>query len=124
MSTWSGIDYKLLVDLIHKIISPHALHQQQCENHVQVAALTASSNVGEDRHSDRATALSYIMIRFNWCAADEVNTAHKERGKTSIGRVEGRPRMHMFAEYCDAFNTRAKEARADVGDKKYQRLVE
>ena len=49
--TWNGSDYEPLLDLVHKIIVPHVLHQQRCENHVQMAALTASNNAGEGRRS-------------------------------------------------------------------------
>ena len=33
-SNSSGNDFEPLLDLIHKRIVPHALHQQRCENHM------------------------------------------------------------------------------------------
>ena len=49
--TWSTVDYEPLVDLVHQKNAPHALHQQRCKKHLQMAALTASNNVGEGRRS-------------------------------------------------------------------------
>ena len=80
--TWSTVDYEPLVDLVHHKIAPHALHQQRCENHVQMAALTASNNVGEGRRSDRANALSYIMRAFNRKAVLEVKTLCAKEAST------------------------------------------
>ena len=30
-TTWDGVDYKLLLNLVHKGIATHALHRHQCE---------------------------------------------------------------------------------------------
>ena len=80
-STWNGSDYEPLLDLVHKIIVPHALHQQRCENFVQLAALVASNNTGEGRRSYRAAGLSCIVRSFNRHAAEKVNAMRKEKGK-------------------------------------------
>ena len=42
-STWCGTDYEPLVDLIHGMVVPHAVHQQLAENYVQAAALVSST---------------------------------------------------------------------------------
>lgn len=44
-STWGDVDYNPFVDLVHRNTAPHALHQQQRKNHVQMARLTTSNNV-------------------------------------------------------------------------------
>ena len=80
-STWDDADYEPLVCLIHQKVVPHALHQQRCENHVQMAAYTASTNVREGRRTDRANALSYIVRAFNREAVIEVTS---NRGKRLV----------------------------------------
>lgn len=64
-TTWADVDYKPLVNPVHKNIAPHVLHQQQYKNYVQIAALTTSNNVREYFHSDQATTLLYLMQGFN-----------------------------------------------------------
>ena len=63
--TWSNVEYTPLVNLVHQTIATCNLHQQRCKNHVQMAVLTASNNVGEGRCLDRANDLSYIAKSFN-----------------------------------------------------------
>ena len=105
-----------------KLVDPKQTvhHQQWRENHVQMAALTASNNVSEGRRSDREASLLFIMRRFSRFAADEVNKARKEKGKKNVLRVEGCQNVQLFSAYCDSFNARV--ARADVGEK-YRQLV-
>ena len=70
-----------------KLVDPkQTVHPQRCENHVQMAALSASNNVSEGRRSDRDASLSFIMRRFSRVAADEVNKTRKEKGKKNILR--------------------------------------
>ena len=64
-STWNGSDFELLLDLAHKVIVPHALHQQQCKNHVQMAALMTKNNARDSRLSYQAAGISYIMRPFD-----------------------------------------------------------
>ena len=118
-STWDDADYEPLVCLIHQKVVPHALHQQRCENHVQMAAYTASTNVREGRRTDRANALSYIVRAFNREAVIEVTSS---RGK-KVSRVEGRDRVRLYAKHCDKFNRKAERARASIGQENYRQLV-
>ena len=124
-STWATHDYEPLLDLVHANIAPHALHQQRCENHVQMAALTASNNVGEGRRSDRAAALSYLMRDFNMKSVTEVKSIRNAHGKSDkIDRVEGRQRIQLFADYCDSFNSRVEHTRATAGEEKCRCLLD
>ena len=59
--SWKGVDYTPLVDLVRQRIANHPLHQQRCENHVQIAGLVASTNEGEGRRSDQSNVLKFIM---------------------------------------------------------------
>ena len=72
-TTWQGTNYTPLVDLVHGRIAIHGVHQQRCENHVQMSALVSSTNVIEARRSDRTEGLSYLMRPFNKDAVEEVN---------------------------------------------------
>ena len=84
-----------------------------------MAALTASTGVGEGRRSDRANALSCIMRDFNHGASYDVS---KSRGK-KIKRVEGKDRVSMFASHCSAFNKKVERARSVIGEERYGQLV-
>ena len=70
-STWCGVDYNPLVNLVHRQIALHPIHQQLVENHVQMAALVATTYVEEDRRTWRAMSLSKIMQPFNKNAVDD-----------------------------------------------------
>lgn len=50
-STWDREDYEPLVDVTHKPIVIHAIYQHRAENHIQLAALVARTNVQEDRRT-------------------------------------------------------------------------
>ena len=64
------------------------------------------------------------MRRFSSEAVEEINKDRKEKGKKVIERVEGRQRVEMFSNQCDFFSARAKRARADARDGKYQQLFD
>ena len=126
-STGGSVNYEPLVDLIHGKVAPHALHQQRRENHVQMAALTASTHdVGEGRRTDRSGALSYIMRPFNRDVVLEVkehracNTGAWK--KKTIERVAGRQRVELYGKYCDTFNSRVEASRAAIGDERCQQV--
>jgi hypothetical protein len=63
--TWDGVDYELLVNLVHNKIGSHALHQQLCKTHVQMVALIASTNVNESYRLNLPNVRSYIMCPLN-----------------------------------------------------------
>ena len=129
LTVWPGptFDYEPLVDLIHQKITPHALHQQRCKNHVQMEALTANYNVGEGCRSNQVNALSYIMQDYNRKAtfevaeirADEVSTEKK-----TIDRVEGCKRVHMFTDHCNTFNSGVERSLFMVSNVKYQQILD
>ena len=89
-----------------------------------MATLMASNNVGEDRRSDRAASLSYVMRPFSGVAAEKVNKVHKQKDKKEIERVEGQQRVAMFADHHDSMNLHAKKSRLTVGSSQCQRLTE
>ena len=60
-STWAGEDFEPLLNGVWQDIMPHAMHQQQCENFVQMAALIAKTLVGEARRTWQAIAVSTII---------------------------------------------------------------
>ena len=97
----SDVNYEPLAELVHQTVATHALHQQRCENYVQMAALTASTNVGEGRRTHRSNALSRIMRGFNHESSHDIS---KTRGK-KVNRVEGSNRVRMFAKHINSFHT-------------------
>ena len=77
-----------------KALSAHAIHQQRCENHVQLAALVAATNVGEDRRTWRAIALSCIMRVFNKKAVDAKRVKEpdpKKKSKSPESKEQNEP---------------------------------
>ena len=125
--TWNDIDYSPLVNQVLARIATHAVHQQRCENYVQLAALVASTNVAEDRRTDRANALSYIMRPFNKDAVREVNKRRSldtEKELKPLTRVEGWDRVKMFADQCDTFNSNIKKELDVIGKEKHGEIVQ
>ena len=82
-STWQGVvDYTPIIDLVHKQIAIHPVHQQRCELHVQMAAYVASTNVGEVRRSCRALCLSSIFRPYHqWALEKYQKKRDKENAK-------------------------------------------
>src|SRR5210317_2422865 len=85
-STWAGVDYEPLLDIIHGRIAIQALQQQRYEQMVQTAALFASTNVQEDRRTWRGIARSCLIHPFNKKAVDAKRV---KKGNRNIKRVEG-----------------------------------
>ena len=120
-STWEGVsDYTPIIDVVHKRIAIHPIHQQQCELHVQMAAFVASTNVGEVRRSCRAMCLSTIFRPYHQWALkiyqmkrDEENAklfaAGDKLKKKQVVRVSGSLRMQTLADYADKFTERAED---------------
>ena len=74
-------ELKPLSDAIWSQIAIHAIHQQRCENFVQLAGLIALAGGGEARRSCRAIIVASIIQRFNqWALADQ-NAELKAEGK-------------------------------------------
>ena len=46
----------------------------------------------------------------------------QQKGKT-IARVEGRERIHLYGNHCDAHNKSVAKARNEIGTDKYRQLV-
>ena len=118
-STWDGVDYEPLVDLVHELIVPHAVHQQLAESYVQSAALVAQTNVDEDRRSNRVNALSYVVRDFSKKAKAEI----KAKTGKDVRRVESKDRVRLYSEHCDEFREKVDKAKAILGKEKYKDLV-
>jgi len=44
--------------------------------------------------------------------------------KKTVERVEGRQRIELYGNHCDAFSSKVAASRAAVGDEKYKKLLE
>ena len=80
-SKWDGVNYEPLVDLVHQKVATHPLHQQRYENYVQMAALTASTNVGEGCCTHRSNARFRVMRGFNHEASHDASKTRGKKGK-------------------------------------------
>merc|ERR1712194_816519 len=89
--------------------------RQELHNHVQMAALTASTNVGEGRRSDRSAALSRRMRPFNRDAVLEAKErcagSTGARKKNTVEQVKGRKRIELYGNHCDAFSSKVASSR-------------
>ena len=86
--TWGargGVDYTPLQSVFHGIIAVHPAQNQRVENHVQLAALVRSTNVGQARATDRAMIHSYLVRRYN--VASVVAKKAKINDKTKRDKV-------------------------------------
>ena len=133
-STWKGVsDYTPIIDVVHKRIAIHPIHQQRCELHVQMAAFVASTNVGEVRRSCRAMCLSTIFRPYHQWALkiyqmkrDEENAklfaASDKLKKKQVVRVLGSLRIQTLADYANKFTEWAEDIQGQISDEKYEEI--
>jgi len=124
-STWCGVDYNPLVNLVHRRIALHPIHHQRVENHVQMAALVATTHVEEDWRTWRAMSLSIIMRPFNENTVDDKKQKVVDQKKREkIIRIEGQERVEQFVDHCDDFDAKVCKEMEKLGTKKFNYLCE
>ena len=102
--TWGGVDYTPLQSVFHSIIVVHPTKKKHVENHVQLAALIRSTNVGQARVTARAMIHSYLVRQYN--VASVVAKKAKINNKTKRDKVvwtKDKERIMGFANYMDKF---------------------
>ena len=103
----------------------HAIHQQRVENHVQLAALVASTNVLEDRRTWRAIMESCLVRLFNKKALDKKRSNETDKTKRDkITRVEGDKRIEQFGDMCNDFDANVNAEHTSFGSEKLNTLLE
>ena len=107
---------KPLRDAIWSQVSIHAIHQQRCENYVQLSGLISLTGVGEARRSCRALAISSIIRRFNHWGLAQRNKELMAEGKQAIKQLQGSPKTRLFLQFLDKFVEEADLARIELGD--------
>mmetsp|Transcript_31076 Transcript_31076/g.74102 ORF Transcript_31076/g.74102 Transcript_31076/m.74102 type:complete len:1200 (+) Transcript_31076:150-3749(+) len=133
-NTWTNC-YDPIVDMVHKRIAIHPIHQQRCENHVQMAALVASTSVNEVRRTSRCIALSGILRPFHQAALKEANeiraienewleSQNKEKKAGEVDRVAGSLRMMLLGDYVDAYSEKVEDTMADVPDEMLRKVFD
>jgi len=97
------IDYEPFIDNIWRVIAIHAMHQQRCENYVQLAALVSKTHVGEKRRTWRAIALT-ILRRFNQSTLDFRRSQETDpEKKKKLRRSRGAPRIDGLSDALNEF---------------------
>jgi hypothetical protein len=69
-STWDGIDFEPVLDIVHRQIAPHANHQQRTESGVKGIADQSRTGVGEDRRNARSITHYYFTREHNKSAKE------------------------------------------------------
>jgi hypothetical protein len=69
-STWDGIDFEPILDIVHRQIEPHANHQQRTESGVKGIADQPRTGVGEDRRNARNITHYYFTREHNKSAKE------------------------------------------------------
>ena len=101
---------------IWKQVLIHAVHQQRCENYVQLSGLIALTGVGEARRSCRAVIVSDVIRRFNQWGLDRRNAYLKSKNKTPVKRLQGTQKTQLFLEYADIFFEDVDKAKHELGN--------
>ena len=115
-------ELKPLSDAIWSQIAIHAIHQQRCENFVQLAGLIALTKVGEARRSCRAIIIAAIIRRFNQWGLEHRNQELKSDGKPAIKRLQGSVKTRLFLDYLDQFMESAEDARVELGEDAWKKI--
>ena len=126
--TWGDHDYSPLRKAVLSEICIHSIHQQRCENYVQLAALISKTNVGEVRRTARTIIISTIHRIFNKEAMDELarrvaDPNQKEKAKKAR-RVEGRLRIELLIDNLNKFTTKVNRARQVAGVEKCKEIYD
>ena len=108
---------------IWKQILVHAVHQQRCENYVQLSGLIALTGVGEARRSCRAVIVSDVIRRFNQWGLDQRNTYLKTKNKAPVKRLQGVHKTQLFLEYSDTFFVGVDNTKHKLGTNVIQELT-
>ena len=117
-------ELKSLSDAIWSQIAIHAIHQQRCENFVQLAGLIALTKVRDAHRSCCAIIIAAIIRRFNQWALEQRNLELKSEGKPVVKRLQGSVKTRLFLDYLDDFMDTAKVARVELGDVAWKELFE
>ncbi len=108
-------DLKELTEAVWTQICIHAIHQQRCENYVQLAGLISLTGVGEIRRTNRAIIIATIIRKFNQWGLQQRNEELKKQGKPPIKRLQGSPKTRLFLQFLEKFCEEADAAKEEIG---------
>ena len=117
-----------LQEAIIREIYIHAIHQQRCENYVQLTGLISQTGVGETRRTNRAIIVANIIRRFNlWGLLKRNEELAKELDKLGnrkkpIKRLQGAPKIRLFLQFLDMICEEIDEAKVEIGDSKWKQI--
>ena len=118
---WKESEFKELRIAVIRSILIHPIHQQLSERMVQTAALTAQTNVEEDRPTNIAISRTTIVLPSNQAVLIERNETLIKEGKPSIDRDQGRHQLASQLNFICKFFNDSKRAKKRFGDAEYQR---
>ena len=104
-----------LSEAIWSQIVIHSIHQQRCENYVQLTGLLSITGVGEGRRSARAIIVGAIIRRFNSWGLRERNTELHAKGKQPVKRLQEGHKVRLFLRYLDEFFKHVDAAKTELG---------
>jgi hypothetical protein len=91
---------------------------------VQAAALVSQNNIGEDRRTCEAIAMTSIVRPANAAALQLRNEQRTKDGKAEIKQVQGCHKVGPSLDIVDQFMRESKRAKKLLGDDEYKRLVQ
>ena len=123
-------ELKPLSEAIIREICIHAIHQQRCENYVQLTGLVSLTGVGEARRFNRIIIIANIIRRFNlWGLLKRNEELALEldksgRKKRPIKRLQGSPKTRLFLQYLDAVCADIDTTKEKIGVSKWKQVRE
>ena len=100
-TTWNGIDYTPIAELIHQVAGAASSQGQMIENHVQGAGRASHNNRGEVMSTCLASANSLVVRSYNEKSVAEKREKVEDARKRKIIRVKDKERVEGFSDHLD-----------------------
>ena len=109
---WAGVNFEPVLKGVCQDIVIHTMHQQRCENFVQMAALITKTLVGEARGTWRAIVVSTTIRQFNlWAIETRRKVGPNQVKRDKMKRVEGHHCIDLFIIFLRDFIKKVQRER-------------
>ena len=124
-TTWNGVDYTPIADIIHKVAGAASSQGQMIESHVQGAGRASQNNRGEVISTCLATANSLVVRSFNdKSVAEKCKSIDDAAKRSKIKRVKDKERVCWFSDHLDQeIFKNIKQARGDMTTEEFNKFV-
>ena len=108
-STWDGIDFEPILDIVYRQVAPHANHQQRTESGVKSIAYQSRTGVGEDRWNARNITHYYFTCEHNKSAKElKPDVNRMQYAESTVNYVDSTKNLIQRIKNAEAWFGKAK----------------